>query len=149
MKTRIMACSMVFLVGCGTLGTVKPANVGEGSVVRRVVAGIFTRAAMADLQFEGAAGKQEDLVSALALNESPQLAKTIQAALALGLIEPIGPRLMEVTLKGESQPRILICRNSMASQCVGILPNQGIRAYVEPVGLGGFTVYVIHRLIVL
>jgi|GEM_PF-4851530 len=160
MKRMILLLPLYLLIVCVTLsgcGTLKPYTQpdtsGQGSLTRRILAGLFTNATMSDLQFDGIVNSQADMVADLAgdlvASRSPQLSAAIQFAVSSGLVEPQGPRLLQFTGKGEALPKTLICRTKMVAECAALLPNQGVRVYVQQVGLGQVTVYIVHRIVVL
>lgn len=141
---------LIALSACGTLrpvGTPEPA--GGGSSLRRVFTAVFTRAALADLQFVGVAGPSpsRDLAAELLGAQSPEIAAALQLVTSLRLVESVGPRLLPMTVEGETGERVLVCRSKMAPDCAALLVNTPIRVYVQPVGVGGYSVFVVHRLV--
>lgn len=147
----------ILLSGCGTTGTLQaPDTSGHGSTVRRLLTGIFTHASMSDLQFVGPIVASHDLLLdvgstvAVAAGAPPKQAEQLKAALTFavqsGLIEPQGPRVLEIMLAGETAPRYLVCPVALLTDCASIPLNAPVRAYVQPVGVGSFTVWKVRRL---
>lgn len=148
-----IALVAVALSGCGTLKPYLQDASGQGSTTRRIFAGLFTQAALSDAQLEGVVNQQSDVVADLASDlvagRSPQISAAIQLAVSSGLIEPQGPRVLQFTGKGETLPKTMLCQNKLVAQCAALLPNQGVRIYAQPFGVGQVTVYIVHRIVAL
>lgn len=161
MKASARLTALIFVLlalsACGTTGTLAPPDTsGHGSTLRRLLTGIFTHASMADLQFVGPITAQRDLLldtaatAAIAAGVPEKQAQNFQAAVTFaiqtGLIEPVGPRVLELTLPGETAPRFLLCPVALLSDCASIPVNTPVRAYVVPIGVGTYTLWKIHRI---
>lgn len=137
----------LLLSGCGTFGRVTtPDTTGSGSLTRRIVMGLFTRVSMADLQFDGVVTNQSDVVADIVSEKAPpQVANALKVAMSLGLIEPVGPRLIEFTPKGTTTPLVVVCRLGIVADCARLPINSPARIYVQPFGAGPVEVYIAHR----
>lgn len=146
----IVICSVLLLAlsGCGTFKPITSQQIGNPSgVLARVTAAIFTKAAMDDFIWSASVtAPSVDIAMELA-NDSgdPNIQAGIAVAIATHLIEPNGPRILRLTLTGETKPRIFICRATMALDCE-IPINTGVRVWAKPVSVGNLGVLIVDRI---
>lgn len=136
------------LSACGTLKSATSVSspiASSSGVLGRFAAALFTRAAMDDFIWEGAVTSNNDIAVEIASSADPNLAAIIQLAIATHLIESSGPRVLRITLVGESTPRIFICRATMAVDCE--LPsNAGVKVWAAPISAENLGILIVHRI---
>lgn len=155
----LIASLALTLSACGTTGTLKPPDTsGQGSLIRRIGAALFTHASMADMQLKGTIGALNTDIAAHLVTTAAQvsgadpqrvqqLQAIIQFAVASGFIEQSGPRLVEMEIEGETTPRLLLCKVVIAGECSQLLPHAPVRIYAHPVGAANYVVWIVDRVV--